>query len=107
MLAVRSCKNVKKSNVTSLLLLGTAPFMAKTMQQTTTTILQNTGHHYPSLFAIGRPGSGSNRTKTPAALNQRTLNMFLQFHRKIQIGILPKSVALVGKGHNKMEPRLD
>ncbi|KAJ1349831.1 hypothetical protein KIN20_005484 [Parelaphostrongylus tenuis] len=40
------------------------------IQQTTTTILQNTGHHYPPLFAIGPPGFGSDRSTTPSALNQ-------------------------------------
>ncbi|KAJ1346613.1 hypothetical protein KIN20_001470 [Parelaphostrongylus tenuis] len=72
-------------------------------QQTTTTILQDTGHHYPPLFAIDPPGFGSARRTTPSALNQRTLDMLLQLHQKIQIGDLPKSVALIGKGRNQME----
>jgi len=80
-------------------------FMHIFRQQTTTTILQNTGHHYPPLFAIGPPGFGSDRSTTPSALNQRTLDMLLQLHRKIQIGDLPKSVALIGKGRNQIEQR--
>ncbi|KAJ1373484.1 hypothetical protein KIN20_035893 [Parelaphostrongylus tenuis] len=37
-------------------------------QPTTATILQDTGHHYPPLFAIGPLGIGSDRSTTPSAL---------------------------------------
>ncbi|KAJ1364379.1 hypothetical protein KIN20_024468 [Parelaphostrongylus tenuis] len=68
----------------------------QTTTTTTTTILQNRGHNYPTLFAIGPPSFGSDRSTTPSALHQRILDM-LRLHRKIQIGDLQKSVALVGK----------
>ncbi|KAJ1347057.1 hypothetical protein KIN20_002005 [Parelaphostrongylus tenuis] len=69
--------------------------------------LKKTGLHYPLLFAIDPPGFECNRSTTPSALNQGTLDMLLKLHRKIQIDDLPKSATLIGTGRNQMEQCLD